>query len=108
MSEWMAWVALILGILVSFAWRVAGVYVSDKINPQEPIFLWIQSVAYALLAALVARMVVFPSGPLEDTLLWHRLFAGIVAIIMFYLTRRRLLIGVSFGALVFIGLQFME
>ena len=59
MSEWMLWVALILGVLVSFSWRIAGVAVSGKINPQGPIFLWIQSVAYALLAALVARMVVF-------------------------------------------------
>ena len=108
MSEWMLWVALILGVLVSFSWRIAGVAVSGKINPQGPIFLWIQSVAYALLAALVARMVVFPSGPLEDTILWHRLLAGTIAIIVFYIEKRSLLTGVAVGMAVFFALQIFE
>jgi len=108
MSEWMLWVALILGVLVSFSWRIAGVAVSGKINPQGPIFLWIQSVAYALLAALVAKMVVFPSGPLEDTILWHRLLAGTSAIIVFYIAKRSLLTGVTVGMAVFLALQIFE
>jgi len=106
MVEAAPWLALALGALVSFAWRFAGVAVSGRIDPNGAVFLWVQSVAYAMLAALVARMVVFPTGPLEDSLLWHRLVAGALAVGVFYLARRQLVLGVLAGLALFIGLQF--
>lgn len=101
------WLALVLGVIVTVAWRFAGVVVSGRIDPEGSVFLWVQSVAYAMLAALVARMVVFPTGPLEDTLLWHRVAAGAMAVLIFHLTRRRLLIAVTSGITLFVVLQFL-
>ena len=102
------WLALMLGVVVTVGWRFAGVVVSGRIDPEGAVFLWVQSVAYAMLAALVARMVVFPTGPLEETLLWHRVAAGALAVLVFHLTRRRLLVAVTAGIALFILVQFLD
>ena len=60
---------IILVILVtSFATylsRFLGVISSEKIKETSRIFKWFNCVAYATLAALIARMVIFPAGVLS-------------------------------------------
>jgi len=56
---------IILVILVtSFATylsRFFGVISSEKINETSKIFRWFNCIAYSILAALIARIVIFPS-----------------------------------------------
>tara|TARA_Y100001970_G_scaffold187325_1_gene227894 strand:- start:7394 stop:7723 length:330 start_codon:yes stop_codon:yes gene_type:complete len=108
MDKNILWTSLILGIFVSFAWRFAGVAFSARLNPKDPLFLWVQSIAYAMLAALVMRMIVFPAGPLEETQLWHRIAASTLAIAIFYSFRRKLLLAVISGTGIFILLQIIN
>ncbi len=107
MENDLLWVGLLFGIIVSVALRFSGVAVSGKINPEGPLFRWIQSVAYAMLAALVARMVVFPTGPLEETELWHRITAAIFAVGIFYFFKLKLLLAVGAGTFLFIIFQYI-
>ena len=68
---------IILVILVtSFATylsRFLGVVSSEKMDIRSKIFKWFNCIAYAILAALIARMVVFPSGVLSESPLIIRL-----------------------------------
>ena len=68
---------IILVILVtSFATylsRFLGVVSSEKINETSKIFRWFNCVAYSTLAALIARMVIFPAGVLLEANLLLRL-----------------------------------
>ena len=85
---------IILVILVtSFATylsRFLGVVSSEKIDAKSKIFRWFNCIAYSILAALIARIVIFPAGILEEADLWIRLIVIIISIIIFIISKRNL------------------
>ena len=85
---------IILVILVtSFATylsRFLGVVSSEKIKETSKIFKWFNCVAYSVLAALIARMVVFPAGELAESGIFIRLFVVAISVVMFLLTKKNL------------------
>ena len=96
-------VVLIAGAAATYVWRAFGVALSGRIDPTGPVFEWVGCVAYALLAALIARMIVMPVGPLEETDLGMRLISAAIAMAAFFLARRNIFFGVAAGTLTFIG-----
>ena len=85
---------IILVILVtSFATylsRFLGVVSSEKIKETSKIFKWFNCIAYSVLAALIARMVVFPAGELAESGIFIRLFVVAVSVAMFLFTKKNL------------------
>ena len=85
---------IILVILVtSFATylsRFLGVVSSEKIEAKSKIFRWFNCIAYSILAALIARIVIFPAGVLQEADLWLRLIVIIISIIIFIISKRNL------------------
>ena len=85
---------IILVILVtSFATylsRFLGVVSSEKIKETSKIFKWFNCIAYSVLAALIARMVVFPAGELAESVILIRLFVVVASVVMFLFTKRNL------------------
>ena len=85
---------IILVILVtSFATylsRFLGVISSEKIKETSKIFKWLNCIAYATLAALIARMIIFPAGVLSESAILIRIIVIIVAIILFLITKKNL------------------
>jgi len=85
---------IILVILVtSFATylsRFLGVVSSEKIDAKSKIFRWFNCIAYSILAALIARIVIFPAGVLEEADLWLRLIVIIISIIIFIISKKNL------------------
>lgn len=93
MSEF-ALLAILCGA-ATYVWRGLGVAVSARIKPDSELFAWFGCVAYAMLAGLISRMVLLPTGPLEETALWQRLAAtGIALAAYFLLSRKNLFAGV--------------
>ena len=85
---------IILVILVtSFATylsRFLGVVSSEKIKETSKIFKWFNCIAYSVLAALIARMVVFPAGELAESSIFIRLFVVTLCVLMFLFTKKNL------------------
>ena len=85
---------IILVILVtSFATylsRFLGVVSSEKIKETSKIFKWFNCIAYSILAALIARMVVFPAGELAESSIFIRLFVVTLCVLMFLFTKKNL------------------
>ena len=83
---------IILVILVtSFATylsRFLGVLSSEKIKETSKIFKWFNCIAYATLAALIARMVIFPAGVLSESIILFRLAVLIAAILLYLITKK--------------------
>ncbi|MBC6405748.1 MAG: AzlD domain-containing protein [Rhodospirillales bacterium] len=92
MQESWLWPLAVLAVaaLATYVWRFLGVLLSGRINPESAFFAWMASVAYALLAGLVTRMIVLPVGPLIETPLAARLTAAAVCLFCFLITRRLL------------------
>lgn len=96
-ADWDLWALVLICGVATYLWRGAGVFVSGRISTERPVFRWLACVAYATLAALIARIVLLPAGTLEDTALWQRLLATAAALAIFFLTRKNLFLGVIAG-----------
>ena len=70
--------------------RFLGVISSEKIKETSKIFKWFNCIAYSVLAALIARMVVFPAGELAESGILIRLFVVVASVVMFLFTKRNL------------------
>ena len=95
---------IILVILVtSFATylsRFLGVISSEKIKETSKIFKWFNCIAYATLAALIARMIVFPAGVLSESVILLRLIVVLAAILLFLITKKNLVYPTILSAIV--------
>ena len=69
--------------LATFLSRFLGVITSENIKENSKIFRWFNCLAYSTLAALIARIVIFPSGNLSDVDLIVRMFVVFLSILLF-------------------------
>lgn len=96
-DELWAYGVVLVGAVATHLWRALGVAMAGQIRPDSPVLDLIGCIAYALLAALVARMILLPVGPLQGTGLAARLVATAFAVAVFFLFKRNLLAGVVAG-----------
>jgi branched-subunit amino acid transport protein len=90
LSPLQTWGALAIAAAGTYACRALGVMVSDKINQDSEFFRWLSAVTYALVAALVVRMVLMPVGPLGTVPVGWRLgFCAVSLLVMVVGSRRR-------------------
>ena len=61
LSPLQTWSALAIAAAGTYACRALGVMASGKINQDSEFFRWLSAVTYALVAALVVRMVLMPA-----------------------------------------------
>ena len=92
MSEMSSNIVLVI-LVTSFATylsRFLGVVSSEKIKETSKIFKWFNCIAYSVLAALIARMVIFPAGELAESGIVIRLFVVAASVVMFLFTKKNL------------------
>ena len=93
------WLLLALCAAATYAWRGLGALLSGGIDARSEAFNWISCVAYAMIAGLIARILVLPTGALAETSLLERALGSTAAMgAYFWLTRRNLFAGVFAGA----------
>ena len=83
-------VVILVTSFATYLSRFLGVVSSEKIKETSKIFKWFNCIAYSVLAALIARMVVFPAGELAESGIFIRLFVVAVSVTMFLLTKKNL------------------
>ena len=109
MSEtlWPYVVILLAGTLMTEPWRWAGLALSANLDVDSEAFKLARAISTAIVAALVARLVVLPTGALADIDLWVRVGAFLGGIVVFLATGWRLLLGVAASvALLLLGASF--
>lgn len=92
-STWAPWVLLSMGIAATFFWRALGTSIAARIDPESALLQWITCVAYALLAGLIGRILIFPVGILEQTELVDRLGATVFGYVLFIALKRSIAAG---------------
>ena len=102
------WTLIVMCIAATYLWRALGTMLATRIEPDSAVFLWISCTSYALLAALVARMIIFPLGELADTPWVDRVAAAAIAIAIFQVFGRRTLASVATGFCVFVALAVVR
>ena len=59
-------IVIIVTSLATYLSRFLGVISAEKIKETSKMFRWFNCLAYSTLAALIARMIFFPSGSLNE------------------------------------------
>ncbi len=99
---WWPFAVILAGAAATYVWRGLGIALSGRIDPGGRAFEWAACIAYALVAALVARMIVLPTGPLAETPMVDRLGATALSLAVYFLAGRSMLwsVGAGVGALI--------
>ena len=92
--------AILVTSLATYLSRFLGVVSSEKIKETSKIFKWFNCLAYSTLAALIARIVIFPSGALSESDYIIRIIVLIVSILLFYVTKKNLVYPTVFSAII--------
>ena len=80
--------SIIVTSLATYISRFLGVLSSVRIKETSKIFRWFNCLAYATLAALIARTIIFPVGVLSDASYLSRITVVIFCLIIFFLSKR--------------------
>ena len=83
-------IIILVTSLATYLSRFLGVVSAEKIKETSRMFRWFNCLAYSTLAALIARMIIFPSGSLNEVDYFIRLIVVFLAIVIFYLTKKNL------------------
>ncbi len=76
--------------LATYLSRFLGVVSSENIDVKSKIFRWFNCIAYSTLAALIARLVVFPTGILADAEILIRFLVILLSVAVFFVTKKNL------------------
>ena len=92
--------AILITSLATFSSRFLGVYTAETIKENSKIFRWFNCLAYSTLAALISRIIIFPSGVLSEVDYLIRFIVIIASVLIFYLTKKNLVYPTSFSAII--------
>ena len=91
--------AILVTSLATFSSRFFGVITSEKIKENSKIFRWFNCLAYATLAALIARTIIFPVGILSDASYLSRVLVVLLSLGIFFITKKNFVYPTIFSAI---------
>ena len=90
--------AIMVTSLATFLSRFLGAVSSQGIKETSKIFKWFNCLAYATLAALIARTIIFPVGVLNEAGYLIRVIVVILSLIVFFISKRNYVYPTIFSA----------
>ena len=91
--------AILVTSLATFLSRFLGAVSSQGIKETSKLFKWFNCLAYATLAALIARTIVFPAGILIDASYLSRSIVVILSLFIFFISKRNYVYPTIFSAI---------
>jgi len=91
--------SIIVTSLATYLSRFLGVLSSVRIKETSKIFRWFNCLAYATLAALIARTIIFPVGVLSDASYLSRLLVVLLSLGIFFITKKNFVYPTIFSAI---------
>jgi branched-subunit amino acid transport protein len=99
--------ALLCG-LATYFWRAMAVLLSGHLSVDSELFRWIECVAYAMVAGLMMRIVLLPSGVLAGSAMMDRILGCLIALAAYRLLKRNLLAGLAAGVGFFVCAAYVR
>lgn len=96
-------IILAIALFVHEPWRWLGLYLGNALPTGSEVFVVVKTMATALVAGLVMRLILFPAGALADVGLAVRLFASACGVAVFLLAGRNLGLAVFGAAIILAG-----
>lgn len=100
---WPFFFILAAGWLATDIWRFAGVFLGGRLSESSDILVLVRCIATALVAAVVANLIIFPSGALATTPLFLRIGAAATGFACYLAAGQRMIVGILAGEAVLIA-----
>jgi len=81
-------IMILAAAAVTYFWRAAGALTAGKISVHSPIFKLASCITYAMVAALILRMIVYPAGGIMEIPLVLRFAALAVGLGVYFASRK--------------------
>ena len=91
--------AILVTSLATFLSRFLGAVSSEGIKETSKLFKWFNCLAYATLAALIARTIIFPVGVLIDASYLSRFIVVLLSLGIFFITKKNFVYPTIFSAI---------
>ena len=91
--------SIIVTSLATYVSRFLGVLSSVSIKEESKIFRWFNCLAYATLAALIARTIIFPVGALSDASYLSRVLVVLLSLGIFFISKKNFVYPTIFSAI---------
>ncbi len=85
----------VAGWVATDMWRWLGVLVGNRLRDDSALLIWVRCVATALVAAVIAKLILYPNGALADFPVWLRVGAAVAGFGLFLVTGTRPWIGIA-------------
>ncbi|BBM88454.1 hypothetical protein COTS27_00133 [Spirochaetota bacterium] len=110
MADHPYYILSIIGVAAAatFFWRILGTYIGRKLAIDHFMIKWATATAYSTVTALSFKLLIFPEGPLGETMLLDRLIVLIVAVGVFFLAKKNILITCIFGVILFGAILYLR
>jgi hypothetical protein len=100
---WPYLLVILAGFLPTEIWRTAAVLFARGIDEESELLVFVRAVATALVAAVITRLVLVPTGDLVAVPLIVRIGACAGGFAVYFLARRSVFFGVLFGEIVIVA-----
>ncbi|WP_244316705.1 AzlD domain-containing protein [Pannonibacter tanglangensis] len=94
---------VVAGWLATDIWRWLGVLAAGRLREDSELLVFVRAIATALVAGVIARLILFPTGALEATPMALRVAAAATGFAAFLLLRQQVILGVLAAEVVLIG-----
>lgn len=91
--SWSLPAIILAAAVVSDVWRILGALVSARIDENSPAFRLVRCIATALIAAILARLVLYPTGLLSEVPALLRVGAMAAGFAAFWFANRSMVVG---------------
>ncbi len=94
--------------LATYFWRAMAVLLSGKLTLDSELFRWVECVAYAMVAGLMMRIVLLPSGVLTASPMIDRIAGCVIALAVYRFLGRNLLASLGAGVGFFVAAAYVR
>ena len=91
--------AILVTSIATFLSRFLGVVSSQGIKETSKLFRWFNCLAYATLAALIARTIIFPAGVLIESTYSSRIIVVLLSLFIFFISKKNYIYPTIFSAI---------
>lgn len=95
---WWPYLFILLGgWLATDSWRFLGVYLGGRMTEESELLVLVRCIATGLVAAVIANLIVFPTGALAATPLALRCGAAVAGFLAYLAAGKRVVVGIIAG-----------
>ena len=100
--------AILVSAIATYLCRFFGVLFSKKLKIDSWLFDWIKCISIGIIVAVISKIIFFPEGVLEKTSDNSRVFATFVLILVFYISKKNILLSVMLSTIFFTTINYYK